>query len=307
MAATDTSDPISPLVAAFHARSPIRAWSLMVTIYGDAVAPRGGELWLGTLSRLVEAIGIDDRLVRTAMSRLASEAWLERTKVGRKSFYRLSEGGDRAFADATRRIYFAAPPEWKGNWRLAILTATGEIRTAQRDMLKGHGFGQLSPTVFLAPATAEGDLFSGNTPAFSGIAWLDAAGSAEDAMLLAGEAFQLQAVAAGYRRFVEAFCPLELALKRDEGLADIDRLVARILLIHEFRRVVLRDPLLPDALLPADWPGRAARSLAARIYRMLVQGSERWLDQNGECADGPLPPPDPVFHERFQDLGKPTG
>lgn len=307
MAATDTSDAISPLIAAFHARSPIRAWSLMVTIYGDAVAPRGGELWLGTLSRIVEAIGIDDRLVRTAMSRLASEGWLERTRIGRKSFYRLSDGGSRAFADATRRIYFAAPPDWKGNWRLAILTASGEIRTAQRDMLKGHGFGQLSPTVFLAPATAEGDLFSGNTPAFSGIVWLDAAGSAADATLLAGEAFQLQAVAEGYRRFVEAFSRLEAALGRGEALADLDRLIARILLIHEFRRLVLRDPLLPDALLPADWPGHAARALAARIYRRLVEGSERWLDQNGECTDGALPSPEPGFYKRFQDLKRPIG
>jgi len=306
MAATDPSAAISPLIAAFHARSPIRAWSLIVTIYGDAVAPRGGELWLGTLTQLLDAISIDDRLVRTAMSRLASEGWLERTKIGRKSFYRLSEGGRRAFADATRRIYFAAPQAWKGNWRLAILTASGEIRTAQRDMLRGHGFGQLSPTVFLAPATADGDLFSGNSPAFSGIVWLDAAGSAADATLLAGEAFQLQAVAGGYRRFVETFSRLEAALERGEGLADLDRLIARILLIHEFRRLVLRDPLLPDALLPEDWPGLAARLLAARIYRRLVDGSERWLDQNGECTDGALPPPEPGFYERFQDLGNPA-
>lgn len=37
--------------------------------------------------------------------------------------------------------------------------------------------------------------------------------------------------------------------------ADADAFTARILLIHHYRRVVLRDPLLPSALLPADWPG----------------------------------------------------
>lgn len=303
MAATDTTSAIAPLVAAFHARSPIRAWSLIVTIYGDAVAPRGGELWLGTLTDLLGAIGIDDRLVRTAMSRLASEGWLERTKIGRKSFYRLSDGGRRAFADATRRIYFAAPQAWKGNWRLAVLTASGEIRTAQRELLKGQGFGQLAPTVFLAPATASGDLFSGNTADYSGIVWLDASGSAADAAVLAGEAFQLSEVAAGYRRFLQAFSPLAGVLDAGEALSPLECLVGRILLVHEYRRLVLRDPLLPDPLLPADWPGHAARALAARIYRRLVEPSERWLDGHGERTDGHLPPPDAAFYERFQDLG----
>ncbi|WP_018701314.1 phenylacetic acid degradation operon negative regulatory protein PaaX [Amorphus coralli] len=304
MAATDTSTAIAPLIEAFHARSPIRAWSLIVTIYGDAVAPRGGELWLGTLTELLGSIGIDDRLVRTAMSRLASEGWLERTKVGRKSFYRLSDGGRRAFADATHRIYFAAPQAWKGNWRLAVLTASGEIRTAQRELLRERGFGQLAPTVFLAPATASGDLFSGNTADYSGIVWLDASGSAADAAVLAGEAFQLSEVAAGYRRFLDRFAPLADALDTGVAPSPLDCLVGRILLIHEYRRLVLRDPLLPAPLLPDDWPGHAARALAARIYRRLVGGSEGWLDGHGECSDGPMPPPDASFHERFQDLGR---
>ncbi|MEW5422019.1 phenylacetic acid degradation operon negative regulatory protein PaaX [Amorphus sp. 3PC139-8] len=302
MTANDSTDAISPLIEAFHARSPIRAWSLIVTIYGDAVVPRGGELWLGTLTSLLGAIGIDERLVRTAMSRLASEGWLERTKVGRKSYYRLSDGGRQAFADATRRIYFAAPPDWEGDWRIAVLTASGEIRAAQRELLKGQGFGQLAATVFLAPTTAAGDLFSGNTADYSGIVWLDAAGSAADAAVLAGEAFQLNDVADGYRRFIAAFAGLDAALASDVPLSDRDRLVARILLVHEYRRVVLRDPLLPDDLLPQGWPGHGARALAAAIYHRLVEGSERWLDAHGECSAGALPQPDASFYRRFQDL-----
>ncbi|MDQ0314802.1 phenylacetic acid degradation operon negative regulatory protein PaaX [Amorphus orientalis] len=302
MSVHEPAAALSPLIAAFHARSPIRAWSLIVTIYGDAVVPRGGELWLGTLSAILEPMGIDDRLVRTAMSRLASEGWLERTRIGRKSYYRLSENGQRAFADATRRIYFAAPQSWKGDWRIAVLTATGEIRAAQRDMLREQGFGQLSPTVFLAPATAAGDLFSGNTAAYSGIVWLDASGSSGDALLLAGEAFNLSAVADGYRRFLAQFYEFEATCAASGNLSDLDRLLARILLIHEFRRLVLRDPLLPDALLPSDWPGHAARALAARLYGYLVEGSERWLDHHAERSDGALPPPDETFSKRFHDL-----
>jgi phenylacetic acid degradation operon negative regulatory protein len=76
---------------------------------------------------------------------------------------------------------------------------------------------------------------------------------------------------------------------RRARLSDTDAFIARILLIHYYRRVVLRDPLLPAALLPADWPGRAARSLCGEIYRGLLPASEQWLDRNGLNENGPLP------------------
>ena len=76
-------------------------------------------------------------------------------------------------------------------------------------------------------------------------------------------------------------------------------LVARVLLIHEFRRAVLRDPGLPAALLPADWPGAAARQLAGLLYRKLAANSERYLDTNGHDENGPLPAAEPGFRARF--------
>ena len=86
---------------------------------------------------------------------------------------------------------------------------------------------------------------------------------------------------------------------RREALADIDAFTARILLIHHYRRVVLRDPLLPTALLPKDWPGRAARNLCDEIYRGLLPASEQWLDANGLNENGKLPPAGDELARRF--------
>ena len=72
-----------------------------------------------------------------------------------------------------------------------------------------------------------------------------------------------------------------------------------MLLIHEFRRIVLRDPGLPAALLPADWPGSTARDLTARIYRRLVDASERFLDAHAQDRKGPIPAPEGGFRRRF--------
>src|SRR5215475_11102301 len=99
--------PLCPAVAAlldrFHTLKPVRAWSLIVTLYGDAVVPRGGSLWLGSLVDIMARLRIDAGHVRTAMSRLTSDGWLERERIGRNSYYRLSKRGEGDFATATRR------------------------------------------------------------------------------------------------------------------------------------------------------------------------------------------------------------
>src|ERR1700760_1992542 len=50
---------------------PPRARSLIVTVWGDALAPHGGEVWLAGLIRLLAPFGINERLTRTSVFRLA--------------------------------------------------------------------------------------------------------------------------------------------------------------------------------------------------------------------------------------------
>ena len=59
------------------------ASSLIVTVYGDAIEPHGGAVWLGSLIQLLEPIGINERLIRTSIFRLTKEGWLTAEKVGR--------------------------------------------------------------------------------------------------------------------------------------------------------------------------------------------------------------------------------
>ena len=73
-------------------------------------------------------------------------------------------------------------------------------------------------------------------------------------------------------------------------LVGIDALAMRVFVIHCFRRIVLRDPLIPAPYLPEDWPGIAARTTAAAIWRALFRASEAWLNANAASAYGPLPP-----------------
>jgi len=73
----------------------------------------------------------------------------------------------------------------------------------------------------------------------------------------------------------------------------------RTLLIHEYRKNALRDPRLPEALLPADWQGYAAYQLCRNLYARVALAGEAHLDEYAQTFDGPLPPPVPAFYERF--------
>jgi phenylacetic acid degradation operon negative regulatory protein len=100
---------------------------------------------------------------------------------------------------------------------------------------------------------------------------------------------------------MKMFAPLRDGIGRRETMSDRDAFIARILLIHYYRRVVLRDPLLPAKLLPEDWPGRAARQLCGEIYRALLSPSEQWLDEHGTNEAGDLPQARAVLAHRFDD------
>ncbi|MDN5872183.1 MAG: phenylacetic acid degradation operon negative regulatory protein PaaX, partial [Nitrococcus sp.] len=62
---------VEQLSEEFRACRPVRAGSLIITVYGDAIAPRGGTVWLGSLIALLTPLGLNQRLVRTSVFRLS--------------------------------------------------------------------------------------------------------------------------------------------------------------------------------------------------------------------------------------------
>jgi phenylacetic acid degradation operon negative regulatory protein len=283
MTAPRAPTPLQPLLAALG-REPSRTWSVLVTLFGDAIVPRGGEVWLGTLLDIFAALDVAPGVVRTAASRLARDGWIERRRAGRLSFYRLAGGGRAPFAAAGRSIYAARPPAWDGALHL-IIVPEGE---AGRAALAQAGFGQPLAGLWLGAALP---------PAGAGGIALTARADPAALRRLAAMAWPLARLAESYARFAGLFAPLGA---HAAGLGGLEALAARTLLIHHWRRIVLRDPRLPAALLPEGWPGEAARALCARLYHALLPASEAWLDAHGRGAAGPLPPPGPELAARFR-------
>jgi phenylacetic acid degradation operon negative regulatory protein len=279
------------LLDKFHERTPIRAGSLIVTVFGDAVVPRGGVLSLTSLHEIMRAFRISDTLVRTALSRLVSEGWFERWKVGRNSYYRLTPQGHEAFAQATQRIYADPPQDWRGSFDLLLLE-NAQDRSALRAELLGAGYGALGPDLLMAAASS-----AGTTGPFLRLAATPA--DLPTARRLVERAWPLAEIEGRYKRFIDTYSGILGALERGAGFANLDALLVRILLIHDYRRAVLKDPLLPAELLPKPWAGTSARILCSTIYRTLLPAAERWIDTHAQNDAGPLPAVDRDFRQRF--------
>ena len=167
-------------------------------------------------------------------------------------------------------------------------------RDLVRTGMTAAGFGQLAPDTWIAPG--------GHPPAMvpGRVLTLDLAGDAETARALAARVWPLDRMAAAYTRFLVAFTPVRDALAAGRAVTGLDALAARVLLVHEFRRIVLRDPLLPAAILPPKWPGAEARALCADLYTRVLPASERWLDQHGLIEPATTLPPARGLEARFR-------
>jgi phenylacetic acid degradation operon negative regulatory protein len=303
------TDAVAVLLKRFRRQRPIRGGSLLITIFGDSIAPRGGVISLGSLIGLARPFGLTERLVRTSVARLAGDGWLVARREGRRSDYSLTPTGRDRFAEATSRIYGATPDSWDGQWTLLVLPpANGTSRQDIRDELRLLGFGQLSPGVFAHPnwniEEARAALLGLDGAADGLLLKSTSEGSATDRRLVA-TGWDLGDLTRRYARLVDTFTPVADAI----GSAPTDEaaFVVRTLLIHEYRKIHLRDPLLPPALLPDDWVGAKAYDLSRSLYSQVFQAAERYLSNTASTTTESLPVADSSAYARFGGLTQHSG
>lgn len=298
-------------ISHFLTTDPPRHKSLVMTLCGDAIAPHGGAFWLGSMIELLGPLGVSDRLVRTSVFRLVQEGWLVASREGRRSRYALEPKALPRFERANRRIYSPPGLHWHGRWTFMLApngSIDGDLRALLRKELEWEGFAMLATGVMAHPAPdrdtlrdilarsgAEGKVFVCDA------AELPDVGS-RPLPELVGDAWDLSAVIAGYRGFIDTFTPLLVLLEDPASVPPQDAFAIRTLLIHAYRRVQLHDPMLPVALLPDPWPGSDAYELAKRVYQLTWRQAEEHVMAMLRKEDESTPPADGGFYERFGGL-----
>jgi phenylacetic acid degradation operon negative regulatory protein len=231
---------------------PLSARSVVLSLLLGVHPP---ELPVRELVRQVEPFGVAESAARAALSRMVAAGDLHRSGGA----YRLSE----RLVERQRRQDEAVHPTtraWQGGWECAVVTASGRgpaERAQLRTELAALRLAELREGVWLRPANLERPW----PTHLDALVERLAAAPERPARELAAELWPLTAWAATGRALLEHFTGAEAPGERFAAAAAVVR-------------YLLTDPVLPEELLPADWPGPELRAAYTRYQRDFAERLE---------------------------------
>lgn len=239
---------------------PMTARSVILSLLLGA---HPAELSVREIRALTVLFGISDTTVRVALTRMVAAGDLARTESG----YRLAE---RLQARQLRQDEACDPHRrsWDGNWTQLVITSVGRDARDRNDLrttLRQRRFGELREGVWLRPDNLEIDLPSSVTDHV----WVLRTQTA-DPEALSAQLWDLP----GWSLYATA-----LLRWWDQAEA----IPARFVLAAAMVRHLLADPVLPDELLPKDWPADEIRSRYREFKDELVT-----LRDNAEMEEASL-------------------
>jgi phenylacetic acid degradation operon negative regulatory protein len=255
----------------------VRARSALFELYGDHLRTRGAAAPVAAIVRLLEPLDIAAPAVRTAISRMVREGWLEPVQLPDGRGYALTPYGKSWLQDAAGRVYRSHPlPTWDGRWHIVTTGPVGH-RSARQRLRSGMafiGYAPLDESTWISPRIhrdVEGLLLAAGVSSES----FHAEHRGDSARLVA-QAWDLEAVAEAYERWRGTAG--ELVRSAGESPDDRTAYAVRCRLVHEWRLFLFRDPGLPRALLPATWPGDDAAAFFDEHSARLLPAASRYVD-----------------------------
>ena len=262
------------------------ARSLLLTVLGEFVYPRRGEVWTATLVEALGALGFEEKSARQALFRAAGEGLMSSTRHGRRVRWQLTDTGEQPPREGTERIYgfMRAPHAWDG--RGPVLTVSvpesqRQLRHRLRTRLTWLGMGSPSPGLWVVPdvskeaeVSAVIDELGLHDRAF---AWAGPATTTGDPATLLAAAWDLDDVEKRYLAFIEQFEGLTAPTAREAFVNQVN-------LVQGWRRFPFLDPDLPSELLDQTGPGRAAATFHDRHDRWHRTAQDHWDQMDDEAG-----------------------
>jgi len=252
----------------------MQARSALFDLYGDHLRSRGSQAPVAAVVRLLDTVGIAAPAVRTAISRMVMQGWLEPVHLDAGRGYRTTERANRRLDETANRVYRRSAPAWDGHWHLVLVDPPSS--RAARGRLRAD-------LVFLGYAELLADVWISPFPRTAVHEVLERAGASARTARADGfdpeptSAWDLDRLRASYDEWLAS--ARQLVRQHLAGHADEDEaaFAARFHLVHEWRKFLFADPGLPEEMLPDDWPGRDAADLFTAEAAKLKPGSDRYL------------------------------
>ncbi|ENK3588214.1 phenylacetic acid degradation operon negative regulatory protein PaaX [Acinetobacter baumannii] len=286
--------------------------SLISTIFGDSVLHRGGNISLASLIQLLELFGFNDRAVRTSVFRLVKNDWLCSDKIGRTSFYRITDSSRSTYLQAEQRIYNDQMKEWDHYWDLILMSSLDtENKALLKKELEWLGFANISTNLMAYPGCNRIELqrllvdlnMSEQVVVFKAETLQLFNNSVDTIGRMLRTNWPIDELRQRYLQFLDIFREIGvLLMQENEHLEPVQAFQIRTLLIHYYRRILLKDPALPLELLPTDWPAISARTLSMNIYKKVFEPADEYFLSVAATAEGPMPNATAHYWRRFGGL-----
>ncbi|MEX0351193.1 MAG: PaaX family transcriptional regulator C-terminal domain-containing protein [Paracoccaceae bacterium] len=235
--------------AVAHLADPqnLKVWSVIVSLFGDLAQQKDDCVSGAALTAILKPMGLKPEAIRVALHRLRKDGWIDSDRVGRGSMHFLTDYGRAQSAAVTPRIYDENTTP-ASDWHL-LIAEDGRAADTLNTLLLTTDYIALGRNAALGPGPLPGDcedLVGFTATAHAVPQWLKARLFPQD----------LAQACASLRDTVHA---VRADRPRTEALTAVQIATLRTLLIHRWRRVALRHPVLPQVFHPDDWPEPACR------------------------------------------------
>ena len=281
---TDSERSLREILDVGEDGAPPAPRHLLVTLFGTFGRTRDNWMSVAAIVRLMETLGVEGSSVRSAISRLKRKNILVAQRRGGSAGYSLSDHVLEVIGDGDDRIFVHRRATAADPWLVAVFSVPESERDKRhllRATLTRLGFGIVAPGVWVVPAVMADevrralrrsgldeyvDLFAGGHVGFGDLSqkvscWWD-----------------LDAVSREYRQFIDRYAQLAERVS-ESAPSDEDAFAVYVPMLTVWRRLPYRDPGIPLANLPTDWPAVAAEQIFAHLYEELHPAAERYVSE----------------------------
>jgi phenylacetic acid degradation operon negative regulatory protein len=266
-------------------KTKVNPYAAVYSLFGGYVLPRGEEIWIGSLIRALATLNFSENMVRTTVSRMKRTGYLKSRRVGRLSFYRLTDMGTNQVEGAKKLAFDDTGEQWDGCWTLitySIPETQRALRDTLRDKLRSVGFGLLIPGTWISPyplpPALEHKFRSLGVLRYLEIFRAEHIGTSDVSTLISDAWPQLPMLANRYLAYTNKYTQI-IEKVRNNTLQDDECFALRFQSLFELMTIIIEDPTLPTTLLPEAWPRPAALSVYEDIRHRIAEPAERFFDK----------------------------
>lgn len=237
-----------------------RVWSLLVTVFGELAQDADAQISGSLLRSLSEHIGIKPEAMRVALHRLRKDGWIDSERTGRTSDYFLTPWGRAQSIAASPRIYAkgaAATEAW--------LVVFSPGHPAPDDHASGAWISSNILVTSTPPDTD--DVIAKKLDMADRLPeWVTSKVCDPTTVKLSQD-------------FLIALDAVQGLLGKTPDLTSMQTAALRILLVHGWRRIVLKAPVLPDHVFPDGWRGMECRARTSSLLGQLSKQDPSDIEQ----------------------------